>query len=466
MSNLTEEMIRQYHADVTKCLDAVPFEQLALVADRLVDAYRQGRLVAIMGNGGSAATASHMACDFNKKLDSPSKPFPQPGFRVMALTDSVPQLTALANDISYDAVFAEQVRTWMCPGDILIGISASGNSANICEAFKAARALGVYTIGLLGFGGGRAAGLVDLAVVVPSNDYGHVEDIHMMFDHMLTVCLRRTIANDTQAPVGQSEETEQAAPPKVLVLAAGEGTRLRPLTLECPKPMLPIAGKPLLEHSIEWLHGYGVNEIAVNLHYRSNTITTRMGDGSNLGVRLTYSYEDPLLGTAGAVRKLRSFFKDAPFVVVYGDVLTNLNLQALLAFHHETVQRDPATGVTLSLYHVPNPTEVGLVEMDSRGQITRFVEKPKPEEVFTDLANAGVMVVEPHIIERIPPDSYYDFGKHVFPQLLATGVPMYGWVIPDETYLLDIGTPEKYAQAQYEWPLRRRTAGWTFVAVA
>jgi NDP-sugar pyrophosphorylase family protein len=132
-------------------------------------------------------------------------------------------------------------------------------------------------------------------------------------------------------------------------------------------------------------------------------------------------------------------------------VLTNLDLRALLAFHNQTFARDPLTGVTISLYHVPNPTEVGLVGLDSKGQVTRFLEKPKPEQVFTDLANAGVLVVEPNVAEYIPPDTFCDFGHHLLPQLLASGVPMYGWVIPEKTYLLDIGTPEKYTQAQLEW---------------
>ncbi|MBM4457725.1 MAG: NDP-sugar synthase [Chloroflexi bacterium] len=242
-----------------------------------------------------------------------------------------------------------------------------------------------------------------------------------------------------------------ACPPKALILAAGEGTRLRPLTLDRPKPMAPIAGRPLLEHIVEWLRSYGVQEIAVNLHYRPEAITSHFGDGAAYGVRVTYSYEDPILGTAGAVRKLADFLDGGPFLVVYGDVLTDLDLRRLLMFHHEQAVRDPAIGATVSLYHVPNPTEVGLVGADGDGRITRFLEKPRPEEVFTDLANTGILVVEPHVIERIPPHVCYDFGRDLFPRLLADGVPLYGWVVPVGTYLLDIGTPEKYAQAQREW---------------
>ena len=157
------------------------------------------------------------------------------------------------------------------------------------------------------------------------------------------------------------------------------------------------------------------------------------------------------MGTAGAARKLNGFVSNSPLVVVYGDVLTNLDVSALVAFHEQAVTRDPRTQVTLSLYHVSNPTEVGLVGLDKDGRITCFVEKPKPEQVFTDLANAGVLVIEQDAINLVPPDTFYDFGLHLFPQLLEAGVPMFGWVTPDNTYLLDIGTPDKYAQAQKEW---------------
>jgi mannose-1-phosphate guanylyltransferase len=239
---------------------------------------------------------------------------------------------------------------------------------------------------------------------------------------------------------------------KALILAAGEGTRLRPLTLDRPKPMLPINGKPVLEYTVEWLREHGVREIAINLHHHPEAIVNHFSDGSTLGVHIVYSHEDTILGTAGAVRKLNGFLNSGPLVVVYGDVLTDLNLGALLAFHNQALARDPLTGVTMSLYHVPNPTEVGLVGLDSKGRVTRFVEKPKPEKVFTDLANAGVLVIEPYVAKYIPPNTFYDFGHHLLPQLLESGVPMYGWVIPEKTYLLDIGTPDKYTQAQLEWP--------------
>jgi NDP-sugar pyrophosphorylase family protein len=243
---------------------------------------------------------------------------------------------------------------------------------------------------------------------------------------------------------------------KALILAAGQGTRLRPLTDNCPKPMVPINGQPLLATLVGWLHRYGIDEVAINLHYRPEVITDYFGDGAAFHVKITYSYEDPILGTAGAVRKLSDFFQEGPFVVVYGDVLTDLDLSALMAAHRQNRQRDPATGATISLMSAPNPTEVGLVDLASDGKIRRFVEKPRADEVFTDLANAGVMVVEPALLDSIPSATFYDFGLDLFPRLLAEGVSLYGWILPRHAYCLDIGTLEKYQQAQVDWPRHHR----------
>ena len=253
-----------------------------------------------------------------------------------------------------------------------------------------------------------------------------------------------------------AEAALAARPPRALVLAAGEGTRLRPLTLNLPKAMVPVAGRPLLAHILAWLARYGIRDVAINLHHCPDVITDFFGDGSACGVRITYSYEERLLGTAGAARRLQHFLRDGPFVVAYGDVLTDLDLTALLAFHRARVAATPGAAATLALYRVPNPTEVGLVGLDATGRITRFLEKPRPEEVFTDLANAGVLVAEPAVLDAIPEGRFADFGLDVLPGLLAAGAPLYGWPIPEGTYLLDIGSLEKYAQAQREWPARTR----------
>jgi mannose-1-phosphate guanylyltransferase/phosphomannomutase len=236
---------------------------------------------------------------------------------------------------------------------------------------------------------------------------------------------------------------------KALILAAGEGTRLRPLTLERPKPMLPIGRAPLLDHLVRLLARHGVSEIAINLHYKPDAVTTYFGDGSRWGVRLTYSHEERMLGTAGAVRRLQSFL-DETFFVLYGDVLTDLDLTALAAFH---VAKQAA--LTAALYRVPRPWDCGIVALDGSGRITRFVEKPPRHAVFSDLANAGVYVVQPEVIEEIPPDTCYDFGHDLFPVLLERGAALYGYPIGDNDYLLDIGSPDKYEQAQRDWAAGR-----------
>jgi NDP-sugar pyrophosphorylase family protein len=207
---------------------------------------------------------------------------------------------------------------------------------------------------------------------------------------------------------------------------------------------------------LAWLRDAGVADVAINLHYRPNVIVDYFGHGADRGLHLHYSHEDTILGTAGAVRRIKDWVDGSPLLVVYGDVLTDLDLRGLIEMHALIVRRDPAAVVTLSLYHVPNPTEVGLVGLDPAGKVTRFVEKPKPDEVFTDLANAGVMMLQPEVLDLIPDDTFCDFGLHVFPMLLAAGMSIYGWVVPQEAYVLDIGSPEKYAQANREWPQRRK----------
>lgn len=235
---------------------------------------------------------------------------------------------------------------------------------------------------------------------------------------------------------------------KALILAAGEGTRLRPLTLDRPKPMLPIAGVPLLDLLVRLLVRHDVRDIAINLHYKPDAVTAYFGDGRAWGARLVYSHEERMLGTAGAVRRLQGFL-DERFFVLYGDVLTDIDLAALAAFH-----RARGAALSAALYRVPRPWDCGIVALDEDGRIVRFVEKPPRDQVFSDLANAGVYVMEPHLVPLIPPEQFYDFGHDLLPRLLEAGLPVYGRPIGADDYLLDIGSPEKYAQAQREWPLR------------
>ncbi|WP_243311686.1 GNAT family N-acetyltransferase [Fundidesulfovibrio agrisoli] len=222
-----------------------------------------------------------------------------------------------------------------------------------------------------------------------------------------------------------------------VVLSAGLGTRLRPLTDTCPKPMVPVAGVPLLERTVRHLAAHGFTRICVNLHHLSHVVREAFGDGSALGVRMAYSEEPELLGTAGALNAFRVHLHD-PFLVWYGDVLSDFDVTAMKAFHQRS--RGMAT---VGLYRVDNPTQCGLVDMDATGRIGRFVEKPPV--AFTDLANAGVYICEPEVLGFVPATGFSDFGHDVFPAMLAAGAPLYGYAI--EAPLIDIGSPEKLARA-------------------
>lgn len=226
---------------------------------------------------------------------------------------------------------------------------------------------------------------------------------------------------------------------KGMILAAGEGRRLRPLTDHLPKPMLPIGGKPLLEHIITHLRDCGVTDLAVNLYHLPDAVINYFGDGSPWGVSLRYSVEEQLLGSAGGVKRLQSFF-DETFVVFYGDLLTWADLRPMIALHQQA-----SVAATMGLYHVADPWNRGIVQLDETQQIVRFVEKPPQEEVFSNLANAGIYVLEPEILDRIPAEQVYDFGHNVFPNLLTEGRPIAGYVLND--LLIDIGLPEKYEEA-------------------
>ena len=237
-----------------------------------------------------------------------------------------------------------------------------------------------------------------------------------------------------------------------VILAGGLATRMRPLTETLPKPMIPVAGKPVLEHTINWLRGHGVDRIAVNLHYQGEAIRAHFGDGRRWGVTLRYSEEPELLGTAGGVKRIEDFFDD-PFAVVYGDVLTDLDLAALAAFHRA---RGPEPHVTLTLDRRPDAAQCGVVELDAAERVTRFVEKPKPEEIRSPWVNSGIMVLDRALLADIPAGQFSDFGRDILPGWLRAGVPIFGWGLPESAYLIDMGTPAKYAQANRDWPARMR----------
>lgn len=227
---------------------------------------------------------------------------------------------------------------------------------------------------------------------------------------------------------------------QAIILAAGLGTRLRPLTDTCPKSMLKINNRSILEYLILLLKKYGVNEIAINLHHKPEIVENYFGDGSSFKIKIKYSYEEELLGTAGAVKKLSNFFKDT-FYVVYGDLLTVMNLKKMLSFHKSRNAK-----ITVALYEVPNPQDCGIADIDENCKICKFIEKPRAEEIFTNVASTGIFVVEPEIINYIPENKFFDFGKDLFPLLIEKNIPIYGY--KTDEYLIDIGTIESFKKAE------------------
>jgi mannose-1-phosphate guanylyltransferase/phosphomannomutase len=206
--------------------------------------------------------------------------------------------------------------------------------------------------------------------------------------------------------------------------------------------MVPIVGTPLLERTLLWLAEQDVTEAAVNLFHRPQAIPDYFGDSFG-GIRLRYFFEDTLRGTAGGLKAAEQVFRDAPFFVIYGDNLIQADLRRLARFH------EGHAGVgTVGLFHHPNPTAAGIVATETDGRVTRFVEKPPREEVFSDLANAGVYVLDPAVLDAIPPDLPSDFGRDIFPCLLANGLPLYATLLGG--YLQDTGTPNAYRQANWD----------------
>ena len=205
-------------------------------------------------------------------------------------------------------------------------------------------------------------------------------------------------------------------------MAGGEGTRLRPLTSNQPKPMVPIAGKPCMEHIVELVRRHGITNAVATLAYMPQVISGYFGEGSHLGIELDYSVEEVPAGTAGSV-KLVEHYLDETFLVVSGDALTDMDLTALIEFH-----RYKGSMATLALKRVPDPLEFGVVITAEDGRIERFLEKPTWGEVFSDTINTGIYVLEPEVLRNIPDDVPFDFSKELFPQLLAAGAPLFGFV--------------------------------------
>ncbi|MCW5934521.1 MAG: mannose-1-phosphate guanyltransferase [Fimbriimonadia bacterium] len=228
---------------------------------------------------------------------------------------------------------------------------------------------------------------------------------------------------------------------KAVVMAGGEGTRLRPITANRPKPLVPIANRPIMEHIVLLLKHQGVQEIVVTLHYLADEIQGYFGDGSDWGVKMHYSLEDTPLGTAGSVKQAEEHLKDGSFLIISGDALTDVDLEPAIQFHKER-----GSLATLILARVHNPLEFGVVITSEDGRILRFLEKPSWSEVFSDTVNTGMYILEPEIFDYMEPNKPYDFSQDLFPLLLREGKPMYGYVMHE--YWSDVGSLQQYRDAQ------------------
>jgi len=226
---------------------------------------------------------------------------------------------------------------------------------------------------------------------------------------------------------------------KAVVMAGGVGSRLRPLTVNRPKPMVPMVNRPVMAHILDLLRSHGLTEVVVTLQYLPDVVQDHFGDGQSLGMSILYSVEESPLGTAGSV-KLAQDYLDETFLVISGDAVTDFNLSDIIAYH-----KAKGALVTIVLFRVPNPLEYGVVITDEQGRIQRFLEKPGWGEVISDTVNTGIYVLEPEALDFFDKGQPFDFSKDLFPLLLERGEPMYGYVASG--YWCDVGNIQEYMRA-------------------
>ena len=229
---------------------------------------------------------------------------------------------------------------------------------------------------------------------------------------------------------------------QALILVGGEATRLRPLTCNMPKAMVPVLNTPFLEHVIRYLGNHGIREVVLAQGHLPKPMEDYFQDGSRFETKLTYALEAKPMNTAGAVKNAESFLKNR-FYVLNGDIFTDLDLTDMLKFHQERKAK-----VTIALTPVEDPTAYGLIETGPDGRVTRFLEKPSRDQVTTNMINAGTYILEPEILRDIPPNTNYSFERQLFPGLLERGEPVYAY--SSSSYWIDIGTPEKYFQVHQD----------------
>ena len=230
---------------------------------------------------------------------------------------------------------------------------------------------------------------------------------------------------------------------RAVLMAGGSGTRLRPLTCDLPKPMVPVLNRPIAEHILNLLRRHRINEVIATLHYLPDVMRDYFQDGSDFGVQMTYAVEeDQPLGTAGCVKNIAELLDDT-FLVISGDSITDFDLTAAIRFHYEHQSK-----ATLVLTRVPNPIEFGVVITDQKNRICRFLEKPSTSEIFSDTVNTGIYILEPEVLDYLPPNEETDFSKDLFPLLLEKGEPMYGFIA--QGYWCDVGHLDVYRDAHYD----------------
>jgi mannose-1-phosphate guanylyltransferase len=227
---------------------------------------------------------------------------------------------------------------------------------------------------------------------------------------------------------------------QAVILVGGEGTRLRPLTSTVPKPVVPLVDRPFISYMLEWLHGHGIDDVVMSCGFLATSVRNVLGDGSALGIRLRYVEEPEPRGTAGALKFAEPMLEER-FLMLNGDVLTDIDLTSQLAQHERTGAR-----ATLALVPVEDPTAYGLVRMDEDGAVTEFVEKPSSDQIDTNLISAGAYVLERSVLELIPPDRNVSIEREIWPQLIGNG--LYGFA--SHSYWLDIGTPQRYLQGTFD----------------
>jgi NDP-sugar pyrophosphorylase family protein len=228
-----------------------------------------------------------------------------------------------------------------------------------------------------------------------------------------------------------------------IILVGGRGTRLRPLTYSRPKPLVPLVNRPFLEYQLDLLRRAGVDEVILCVNYQAKKLMRHFGDGKRFGLDIRYAAEDQPLGTAGALKNAAALLGPEPVVVLNGDILTDLDLGEVLETHHRT-----GAWATLTLVEVDDPTRYGLVLLDRRGRVQRFLEKPSWDEATARTVNAGIYVLDPRVFDYIPPGREVSVERETYPQLLSRGIPVAGHVA--HSYWLDIGTPDKYLQAHWD----------------